>query len=204
MYLPKKYQKTDNSYIFEFINQHPFATIVSQGNRLLATHHPFLTEGTPDNFRLFSHLANHNEQQQLLKDQSEALLIFQGAHSYISSSWYREKNISTWDYSAVHINVRIRLQTAKELEASLEQLVHHFEKDQKAPLMYRDIPKPMLLEHLPQITGFWCEVTNLQAIAKLHQGYPKEDVVSVLEHLAAKENPEAQLLKNDIQKEHGL
>ena len=204
MYLPKKYQKTNSSYIFDFINHHPFASFVSQGNRLLATHLPVLTEGTAENFRLFTHMANHNEQLQFVKDGSEALLIFQGAHGYISSSWYREKNISTWDYSAVHVNVRIRLQTENELEASLEQLVHHFEKDQKAPLLYHDIPKPMLLEHLPLITGFWCEITHLDAIAKLHQGYPEEDVVSVLEHLAAQDDPAAQELKNDIRKEHGL
>ena len=204
MYLPKKYQKTDSSYIFDFINQHPFATVVSPGNRLMATHLPVLTEGTSDNFRLFSHLANHNEQLQLLKDDSEALLIFQGAQAYISSSWYKEKDISTWDYSAVHVNVRVRRQTEKELEESLIKLVHHFEKDQKSPLMYHDIPKPMLLEHLPLITGFWCEIIHMEAIAKLHQGYPKEDVISVMGHLAAQENPGARELKNDIQKEHGL
>ena len=176
MYLPRKYQKTDNSYIFEFIKKHPFATVVSQGNRLLATHLPVLTEGTAENFRLFSHLANHNEQLQFVQDQSEALLIFHGAHGYVSSSWYSEKNISTWDYSAVHVNVRITRQTEGELESSLEKLVHHFEKDQKQPLMYHDIPKPMLDEHLPLITGFWCEILHIDAIAKLHQGYPKEDV----------------------------
>lgn len=204
MYLPRKYQKTDNSYIFEFIKKHPFATVVSQGNRLLATHLPVLTEGAAENFRLFSHMANHNEQLQFVQDQSEALLIFQGAHGYVSSSWYSEKNISTWDYSAVHVNVRITRQTEGELESSLENLVHHFEKDQKQPLMYHDIPKPMLDEHLPLITGFWCEILHIDAIAKLHQGYPKEDVVSVIEHLAAEKDPEAQKLKNDIQKEHGL
>lgn len=204
MYLPKKYQKNDSSFIFDFIKRHPFASFVSQGNRLLATHIPVLTEGTAENFRLFSHLANHNEQLQFVKDESEALIIFQGAHGYISSSWYKEKDISTWDYSAVHVNVRIKRQTEAELEASLEQLVHHFEKEQKNPLMYHDIPKPMLLEHLPLITGFWCEIIHMDAIAKLHQGYPREDVLSVMEHLSAQENPEARELKNDIQKEHGL
>jgi len=204
MYQPKKYQKTDRHYFLDFINHHPFATFVTQGDRLLATHLPFLTKGEADSFRLFSHMANHNEQFPFLKDGSEALVIFQGAHSYVSSSWYREKNISTWDYSAAHVNVRIRLQTRAELEYCLEELVAHFEQEQAAPLFYKDIPKDMLLEHLPQITGFWCEPIHMQGIAKLHQGYEKEDVNSVISHLKGSGDPLAEKLSIDIQKEHGI
>lgn len=204
MYQPTKYRKTDSSYFQEFINHHPFATFVTQGSRLLATHLPFLTQGTGEDFRLFSHLANHNEQFAFLKDGTEALVIFQGAHSYVSSSWYREKNISTWDYSAVHVNVRIKLQTKSELEASLEELVARFEKDQEAPLFYKDIPKDMLLEHLPLITGFWCEPTHIEGIAKLHQGYEQEDVQSVITHLKGTGDPMAVKLSSDIEKEHGI
>lgn len=204
MYQPKKYQKTDRTYFLDFINSHPFATFVSQGNRLLATHLPFLTQGTAENFQLFSHIANHNEQFTFLKDGAEALVIFQGAHSYVSSSWYKEKNISTWDYSAVHVNVRIKLQTRAELEYSLEKLVGHFEKEQAAPLWYNDIPKDMLREHLPQITGFWCEPTHIEGIVKFHQGYEKEDVESVVRHLQQTGNPTSEILSKEIQREHGL
>ena len=204
MYQPKKYQKTDKAYFLDFIKQHPFATFVTQDTRLMATHLPFLLKGKADNFKLFSHMANHNEQFRSLKDGTEALVIFQGAHSYVSSSWYREKNISTWDYSAVHVNVRIRLQTKAELEYCLEELVAHFEKEQAAPLFYKNIPKDMLREHLPQITGFWCEPTHMEGIAKLHQGYEKEDVDSVVRHLRETGDPLAEKLSEEIQKEHGL
>lgn len=202
MYQPKKYQKNEPAFIFDFINRHPFATFVINGERLLATHIPVLTEGTADDILLYSHIANHNEQLNYLKDGTEALLIFQGAHAYVSSSWYQEKNISTWNYSAVHVNVRIRLQSPEELEISLKKLVEHFEKDQENPLHYKDIPEQMLQEHLPLITGFWCEPFKMEAIAKLHQGYPKEDVASVIQHLESKADPLATELGKDIRKEH--
>ena len=183
MFQPKKYQKKDPEYIFEFINRHPFATFVLKGEDLLATHIPILAEGTPEKFRLYGHIAHSNDQIRYLKDGAEALLIFHGAHGYVSSSWYKEKDISTWDYSAVHVNVEISLQNDGELEASLENLVRHFETSQKNPLYYKDIPKKMIEEHLPLITGFWCEPKKVQAIAKLHQGFQKEDIHSVITNL---------------------
>lgn len=204
MYQPKKYKKKDPEYIFNFIKCHPFATFVLDGERLLATHIPTLITGTPGDFTFYAHIANHNEQFQYLKDGVEALLIFQGAHSYVSSSWYKEKDISTWDYSAVHVNVRLKLQTQQELEDSLQNLIKKFEKEQKNPLYYKDLPKEMLDDHLPHITGFWCEPFKVEAIAKLHQGFDREDVVSVTNHLEQESNPMSCRLSENIKKEHGL
>lgn len=183
MYQPKKYKKQDPDYLFEFIKEHPFASFIIKGERLLATHIPVLIEGDSTNFRLYSHIANHNEILNYLVNEAEALLIFQGAHGYISSSWYEDKDISTWDYSAVHVNVKVKLQTREELESSLDKLVTKFEKAQAQPLYYKDIPTKMLEEHLPLITGFWAETVKIEGIAKLHQSYKRKDVETVIQHL---------------------
>ena len=202
MYQPKKYKKDNPEFIFKFIQHHPFATFIINGDRLLATHIPVLTHGTAQDFILFAHIANHNEQFNYLKDDTEALLIFQGAHGYVSSSWYKEKDISTWDYSAVHVNVKLKIQSREELEESLQELVATFEKQQENPLYYKDIPKEMLEDHLPHITGFWCKVEKIQAIAKLHQGYDKDDIASVTSHLEKQENNLSSALSENIKKEH--
>lgn len=203
MFRQKKYLKEDNHYIFDFIRHNPFATFILNGDSLLATHIPVLITGTPEKFILYGHIAEANEQYKYLKDGLEALLIFQGAHGYVSSSWYKDVNISTWDYSAVHVNVELKLQSREELVESLQNLIAHFEKDQKNPLFYKDLPEDMLEEHLPLITGFWCEPVKVQAIAKLHQGFEKEDVKSVTRHLEEREDPVSSELSNDIKKEHG-
>ncbi len=203
MYQPKKYLKKDRDFIFNFIQEHPFATFVLKGDRILATHIPFLTKGTSNDFILFSHIANHNEQLQHLKDGTEALVIFQGPHAYISSSWYKEKDISTWDYSAVHVNVKLKLQTEKELVDSLKSLVFKFEMKEEYPLYFEDIPKEMVEDHLPLITGFWCEPFKIEAVVKLHQGFEKDDIDSVVDHLAKrKEDALACPLSNNIRKEN--
>ena len=101
----------------------------------------------------------------------------------------------------MHINVKIKLQCREELEASLKKLVERFEKDQEKPLWYEDIPLKMLEDHLPLITGFWCEPIKIEAVAKLHQAYDKDDVSSVIRHLNEQGNCP---LSNQIKKEHDL
>lgn len=183
MYRPEKYRKDDDEFIFSFIKKNPFATFVLNGKRLLGTHIPVLPLGKPGDFKLYGHIANHNEQHTFLKNGAEALIIFQGPHAYVSSSWYKEKDISTWDYSAVHVNAKIVLQNRQELEYSLKRLVKNFENDQEKPLFYDDIPSGILKDHLPQITGFWLEPFKIEAVAKLHQNYHRDDLRTVSENL---------------------
>ena len=203
MYRPQKYKKDDKDFILSFIKKNPFASFIMNGERLIATHIPVLVEEDAKGWRLYSHMANHNEQAASLKDGAEALIIFHGPHSYVSSSWYKEKDISTWDYTAVHVNARISLQSAVELEESLKELVRYFEKDQEAPLFYDQIPRPMLDAHLPLITGFWLEPYKVEGIAKLHQSYGKEDVHSVISHLE-KDSSMGKELSQQIKKEHEM
>ena len=60
----------------------------------------------------------------------------------------------------------------------------------------------MLDEHLPLITGFWCKVEEIKGIAKLHQGYDKEDIDSVTAHLEKQQNNLNSALSENIKKEH--
>lgn len=198
MYKPEIYRKEENPYIRRFIAAHPFATFVTTDKSMIATHIPVLiTDAKKREFTLFSHIAKHNEQVQHLSDNSEALVIFQGAHGYVSSSWYAEDDISTWDYSAVHVNAAIRLQTEAELRSGLEALVHHFEKNQKQPKEFRDLPKELIDSHVSRIIGFYLIPTRVQSIAKYHQGFDQKDISSIARHLSERNGPmDPQLIQN--------
>jgi transcriptional regulator len=190
MYQPEKYKKKDNSYICEFIAHHPFATFVTNNGNMLATHIPvLLTDAKKSDFTLFSHMAKHNEQVSHLRDGAESLVIFQGAHGYVSSSWYEDDNISTWDYSAVHVNATLKLQTEAELRAGLEMLVHRFEKDQNHPKEFHDLPLELIDSHVSRIVGFYLIPTRVQGIAKYHQGSSEQDIRSVIDHLEERNQP---------------
>ena len=203
MYLPSKYSVKDQAEIFQFITEHPFATFVINGDSLLATHIPIITKGNAGDFKLHSHIANHNPQKAYLQDGLEGLLIFLGPNSYISSSWYDYPDISTWDYSAVHINFKLEMQTDRELETSLQELVYRFEKDQENPIYYNDLPNTMIREHITRITGFWMKPTKVEAIKKLHQGFSSNNIHTITNHLRQKEEGQAHELAKNIEKEHG-
>jgi transcriptional regulator len=204
MYRPPRYRKDDPEFIKAFIKQHPFATFITKGENLAATHIPVLMEEGNDRWQLFGHIANHNTQIENIKDGEEALIIFNGADAYVSSSWYEKIDISTWDYSAVHVNAVIRKQSKEELKNSLQKLVTKFENDQKQPIYFKDLPKEMLDEHLPLITGFWLEPVKVQGVAKLHQGSEKQDVENSIEHLENSDNPNDVELSKEIRKEHNI
>jgi len=202
MYRLSKYQKDNPEFIFSFIQNHPFATFILKGEELLATHIPVLIEGDSNFWKLYAHIANHNEQLQYLKDGAEALIVFHGANAYVSSSWYKEKDISTWDYSAVHVNARIKRQSQGELENSLKRLVGKFEKEQEKPLLYEDLPEKMLKEHLPLITGFWLEPFKVEGISKLHQAFPEHDIKQIVNKLEDSGDTQEKKVSEAIKKEN--
>ncbi|MAG86530.1 MAG: negative transcriptional regulator, partial [Flavobacteriaceae bacterium] len=55
----------------------------------------------------------------------------------------------------------------------------------------------------PLITGFWAEPFKIKGIAKLHQGYKKEDIKSSIDHLE-KGDWQQKLLAKDIKEENDL
>lgn len=204
MYQPERYKKNSQKFAKNLIRQNPFGEFILQGDRLLATHIPILIAEESDNLRLYAHIANHNPQKQYLKDGKEALLIFKGDDAYVSSSWYENKDISTWDYSAVHIQCRLKIQTEEELVACLKKLVHHFEKDQNHPLEYNQIPDSIIKSNLSEITGFWCEPILIEGIGKWHQGFGQKDILNVVNHLKKKSCPHHDRLINHLKEEHDL
>lgn len=183
MYQPRKYKNQNQNFHFDFIQKNPFATIVINGDHLLATHVPILIEGNPQQFQLYGHLANHNPMCDFLKDGIEMLIIFHGPHTYVSSSWYEKPGISTWDYSAVHVRATVTVQNDQELEECLSKLIFHFERDQQNPVLKKDIPQDVWDEDFPDITGFWLKPKEVLGIKKWHQNFSKTDRKSVAENL---------------------
>ena len=203
MYQPYKYKNNDPSFIYNFIQQHPFATVVLQGNHLLATHIPVLVEGTPENYRLYAHIANHNPMREFLVDNQEMLLIFKGPDAYISSTWYSIPEVPTWDYTAVHINAKLQLQSDAELQTALEKLIDYFEKDLENPLSSKAVPQQIWDDNFKGITGFWLEPFRAVGIEKLHQGFKKEDVKNIVEQLKSDSGcPMEHQLGNLLDKKH--
>ncbi|MFC5528307.1 FMN-binding negative transcriptional regulator [Cohnella yongneupensis] len=127
MYIPKHFLVEDRSMIYDFIDNNSFGILFSmQDNCPQASHLPFLLDR--DEGYLHGHFAKPNDQWQYIQQQ-EVLIVFQGPHTYISSSWYEtNQSVPTWNYVAVHAYGRIEIiEDLNDVVRSLEKLVAKYE-----------------------------------------------------------------------------
>lgn len=102
MYVPKHNLMTDRDEMIAFMQDHPFAIVVSgSGDRPTATHLPVAVELRNDEVVCTFHLSRANGHWKALTE-GETLVIFSGAHAYIPPSIYTEIDVPTWNYTAVH------------------------------------------------------------------------------------------------------
>lgn len=116
MYIPKYYQVTNPDEIWEFVQSNSFGTIVTvKQGRPVATHLPLQLIKEGDTCYLTGHMAYGNPQWRTFADSEDVLVMFQGSHAYISSSWYEEENVPTWNYQAVHVYGQASILSEEEL-----------------------------------------------------------------------------------------
>ena len=133
MYIPEIYKNENQEEIHQFLHENGFAILVNQTNgKLWATHIPLYFE--PENNLLHWHLSIENPQSIDFKNDDEVLVIFQGNHTYISSSWYDHENVPTWNYIAVHVYGKIKILSHDETILHLKKLVVKYEANQEKPV----------------------------------------------------------------------
>jgi transcriptional regulator len=174
MYIPRHFAVTDRDEIFAFVEANAFGQLVSQvEGRLFASHLPFLV--TQDRSALICHLARQNPQH-LELDGREALVVLQGAHDYISPSWYNGPGVPTWNYQAVHIYGTCRVfHDADRLSNVVESLAGKYEAALDPPWQ-PDYGAAML----SAIVGVEITITDVQCKYKLSQNRPAQDRAQVV------------------------
>ncbi len=189
MYIPHIYKNENIDEIEDFIQQNSFAILVSQANAApLASHIPLeLEKNETGEDKLVGHLAKANPQWKSFEANNKVLAIFHGPHSYVSSSWYKEEEVPTWNYIAVHIYGTIRIQEKEQLFTSLNRLVDKYEKDSEDPVKIENLSKSTMRQ-IKGVVGFEIAIEDIQAAYKLSQGR-KEDHPRIIEELSKRENP---------------
>ena len=200
MYIPDHYKNENQAELIGFIHENPFGIIVIQGeNAPIASHIPFMIKGSPeDGYHLVGHLSKKNQIAQLLKNSMSVLIIFNGPQHYISSSWYKEEEVPTWNYIAVHAYGSVSIQSDSALLDSLHELVAQHEKLEKNPV---DLTKmrPETINQYKGVIGFTISINTLEGAYKLSQTR-KEDHQSIERELADKNNFQATEISNAMKK----
>lgn len=170
MYIPDKYRIEDPTLIREFLEAHAFGLLVSNGpGAPMVTHLPLELVPGKEPLELCGHVARANPQWKQIADGQEVLCIFQGPHNYVSSSWYTEEEVPTWNYMAAQVRGIYNVQDADQLRASLKLLVDKYEKDSREPVSMEGFSSATLRQ-IRGIVGFTVRVTAVDVAFKLSQG----------------------------------
>ncbi len=195
MYIPKFNAVTDLAILHDLMRRFSFATLVTTHEGApFATHLPFMLDPAASaNGTLIAHMARGNAQWRDFDGASEALTIFQGAHAYISPSWYEEPvSVPTWNYAVVHAyGVPRVIEDEARVRAILRELVDLHESTFAEPWPM-DLPEEYLHKMIAAIVAFEIPIARLEGKLKLSQNRSPEDQRNVIGALSASPDANAQ------------
>tara|TARA_R110002049_G_scaffold309026_1_gene516007 strand:- start:84 stop:680 length:597 start_codon:yes stop_codon:yes gene_type:complete len=169
MYIPPSYQNQNLDEVKDFIRNNSFGILVNETKGMpWATHIPLELEVWNNQEVLVGHIAKANPQWHTFKENPKVLCIFNGPHSYVSSSWYKEEEVPTWNYIAVHIYGKIKILEDNAVLNSLTNLVDKYEKASECPISISNLSKATMSQ-VKGIVAFEIEIQEIQAAFKLSQ-----------------------------------
>ena len=205
MYIPKHFKVTDFDEIREFIQGNSFGTIVTtkQGTPI-ATHLPLALHKQGDDYYITGHMAYGNPQWKTFEVENENVLVmFQGPHAYVSSTWYKDENVPTWNYQSVHVYGTVSIMSEQELEEDLRLLLQKYEHHRANGALWENL-SPQTKKQIKGIVEFKIKVQDIQAADKLSQNRNEEDYQNIVNKLYEEQdlNSEqmAQLMERKLKK----
>ena len=193
MYARETSQETRQEVLVAAMREIKLAAIVSTTpDGMHASHLPVLIDERADGqVTLNGHVSRSNPHWWAIGEAAETVAIFQGAHSYISPSWYQTKAetgkvVPTWGYIAVHAHGTLRaVDDAAWLRSHVEMLTDLHERDRKLPWAVSDAPDRYIEVMLRGIVGVQLTVERLIGSWKLNQHRSQEDQASTMAGLAS-------------------
>jgi len=175
MYIPEHFRESNPSTLFDFMEQHSFALLVSQlQGAPFASHLPLLidreqgTHGT-----LIGHMARANPHWQMTD--RNVLVVFNGAHAYISPTWYESTNVvPTWNYMAVHAYGTFHLiDDHRQVVEIVNKYVRVFESSMPTPWSVA-ADDAFVDKLVASVVAFRIELSRVEGKFKLSQNQPNE------------------------------
>src|SRR5208337_43026 len=180
MYEPPLHREDDLAKQHALVRARPLGLLVSHGPQgLLANAIPFLIDSAASRLgTLKGHVARANPQWRDLRDNPEALVVFQGTDHYVSPSWYATKRethkvVPTWNY--VMIEALTRAQEAGRAE----------------PWAVSDAPADFIAAQRKAIVGIEIEIADIRGKWKTSQNRSAADRAGVVAGLEALGDEEA-------------
>ena len=202
MFIPKLYRNTDFQEIERLIRDNGFATLVRNINGVpTASHIPLELELNQAGEQVLTgHVSRANSLAKNIDPNSEALAIFTGAHSYISSSWYDHINVPTWNYIAVHVYGTLRILEGDELMHAIGRLVDRYEKHSAKPVSLDSMGRDYVRKEMHGLIGFEMTINRVEGAWKLSQNRDHKNKLNIVAELEKLNELNANVIANEMKK----
>ena len=194
MYIPKQFQIADTAWCHALMRAQTFAAMITADDAGVpfATHLPILVDPARGPLgTLRGHVARANPHWRYLSAGRPTLVIFAGAHAYVSPSWYAtHPSVPTWNYVAVHATgTGTLVEDPEPVKTLLADLVRTYESSGPTAWSLEGLPADYLAGMQRGIVAFEIPIERLEGKAKLSQNRDAVDQARTREALAAADDP---------------
>ena len=210
MYLPRAFVETDLASLDALVARDPFVTLITVVDGApCISHVPVLYARDDERVVFRGHWARANPQWRGASGQ-HATLIVHGPHTYISPSWYVDKEqaarVPTWNYAIAHVSGMLKVSDDPiELAGIVSELTERHETQVGSDWSFPPDREDYRVQ-LKGIVGFSLEARDIQLKFKLSQNHPSANVVSAaaaLEQLDYRQSHEiAALMGEHLERRH--
>ena len=187
MYQPPHFREGDLVTQHALIRAHPLGLLITAGpGGPMANPVPFLLDsGMSTRGTLQVHVAKANPQWREIAAGAGPLVVFQGADSYITPSWYATKQetgkvVPTWNYAIVQVRGTARVVSDGDwLRTQIGKLTGGHEGKRSAPWTVEDAPETYIASQIKGIIGVEIEITDIDGKWKVSQNRPASDIAGV-------------------------
>lgn len=174
------------------MKDHPFVMLIAtdKNGRIEATQIPVLVDERDGKIFLSGHIARKMSHEKALEENPNALIMFTGAHVYVSGTYYTGnlQQASTWNYISIHARGTVKWMEEEGLIAFMKRLTLYFEKGNTASTtIYDNLPEEYLSKLRKAIIGFEIEVTELENVYKLSQNRDEKSYDNIVTQLKQQE-----------------
>lgn len=190
MYNVPHFKTQDQEEILAFMQAHPFVMLcgVDDHHLPVATQVPVLIEQRNDKLYLLAHVMRKQDHTKAFEANPNVLAVFYGAHTYVSASWYENKQVaSTWNYQAVHARGILTFLDDAGLHNVLTRLTAAFEQNEHSPSLVHKMDETYVKNNMKAIVAFEIEITHVQHVFKLSQNRDEKSYENIIGQLSQKD-----------------
>jgi transcriptional regulator len=190
MYNLPYFKEKDQQVVLDFIRQHPFAFIAgcSEDGKPVATQIPVFIDERDGKLFLSGHIMKNTDHHKAFLYNSNVLAVFTGAHTYVSASWYEEKEqASTWNYISVHAKGILKFLDEQALLDVLKRTTNHFENNPYSGANFEDLSAEYVQQLAKAIIAFEVEVLQIDNVFKLSQNRDEKSYHTIMDKLEAQD-----------------